>query len=96
MNLADRLVRTRVYLGPEHLAKCKVLADRYHTNRSEVIRVALNHGLGLVAKDLKRPSACALGSCRGAAGFACTLWGSADHCGSERTVAAVRRDSSGS
>ena len=54
MNLADRLVRTRVYLDPEHLAKCKVLADRYHTNRSEVIRVALDHGLGLAPKDLKR------------------------------------------
>ena len=54
MNPADRLVRTRVYLDPEHLAKCKVLADRYHTNRSEVIRVALNHGLGLAPKDLKR------------------------------------------
>ncbi len=54
MNVADRLVRTRVYLDPEHLAKCKVLADRYHTNRSEVIRVALDHGLGLAPKDLKR------------------------------------------
>ena len=48
------LVRTRVYLTSEHMLKCKVLADRYNTNRSEVIRVALDHGLDLVAKDLRR------------------------------------------
>ena len=43
-----------MYLSPEHISRCKVLADRYHTNRSEVIRVALDHGLDLVAKDLRR------------------------------------------
>ena len=54
MTTTQPLVRTRVYLTSEHLLKCKVLADRYHTNRSEVIRVALDHGLDLVAKDLRR------------------------------------------
>ena len=54
MTKAQPLVRTRVYLSPEHISRCKVLADRYHTNRSEVIRVVLDHGLDLVGKELRR------------------------------------------
>ena len=54
MTKVQPLVRTRVYLTPDHISKCKVLADRYHTNRSEVIRVVLDHALDLVAKELRR------------------------------------------
>ena len=43
-----------MYLTPEHISKCKVLADRYHTNRSEVIRVVLDQGIHQVAKELRR------------------------------------------
>ena len=54
MTKVQPLVRTRVYLTSEHISKCRVLADRYHTNRSEVIRVVLDHGIHQVAKELRR------------------------------------------
>ena len=43
-----------MYLTREQIANCNVLAERYHTNRSEVIRVALVTGLPLAWKELRR------------------------------------------